>query len=202
MGVKYCHYVSNSCFWDPIHPLVSWGWCSNSFQRGRMLKFPTKMQMKSSSYKCRCLGGHPLSAWALCKSPNKVAVSAGALLEAAVLSSLMVVLFPVGSKNSQTSWKGCRVRNGLKKNFPSSSVQWGAHRTFLACRESCWFSLSTQMIEWCAALCRKSEVLLLSGVALSQLWKIIELQSHFMLLFVFLFKKQSTWFKRYVVVLS
>lgn len=91
--------------------------------------------------------GTLFSAWGTVQSQTSVAVTAGGLSGAAGLSSLMVVLFPVESKNSLNSLMGWRIRNGLKKSFPNSSVKRGVHRTFLACHESWWFSLSIQMVE-------------------------------------------------------
>lgn len=47
--------------------------------------------------------GTPFSAQGSVQSQTNVAVTAGGLVEAALLSSLMVVLLPVESKNSQNS---------------------------------------------------------------------------------------------------
>jgi len=161
---------------------------------GRMQRLPAKIQMRSESYKWRCLGRHP----PLCvrhgvDAEQRSSYRREVFPEAAVWSSLVVVEFPIELENSQNnSWVRWRISNGLKKNFSNSSVKWGIWRAFLAWCESC---CSPFLYKWlnnmyhCAG---KLKLLLLVSVTLSQIRKISELQPHFMLCYIIYVHIQET----------
>lgn len=69
-----------------------------------MQKLTAKIQMKSESYKCRCLGRHPRLCIRHYVATEQCSSYCGEdFLEAAALGSLVVLEFPIELENSQNS---------------------------------------------------------------------------------------------------